>query len=505
MHTLVSYDELPYDSLPLPETQPDFLAAIARLHGFDAPDPAHARILELGCAQGGNLIPLAWRWPHSECMGVELSRVQAEAGAAFIQRLGLSNVQIVHGDLAALPADLGAFDYIIAHGVFSWVPPAVQQALLELCRRHLTPQGVAYISFNVAAGWAALQPLRDALLARTAGEPSAQQRYAAARTVLDELAMEWTDPALLKEIAYLQTAAPSYLFHEYLAEHNAPMPFGEFAAQLDQHVLRYVSEAGPRRAVIELEDAWGLSPDGMAGRWLDAESALDDALGTRFRRALVARADAPCAQPPRVEALGELAFYADLACDEELDLEHDSVQSFINPTGNTFAVSDALAKAALITLSSAYPRALSYPDLITAAHAVRHEFGITGEADTTRFNQAWFSLVTTHSVMPTLPGLTAVEAADEPGSHPLAHALARLQAATPGWVVSGIRHVAIDLDAPARALLQWMDGSRDQAALGEVMQAYLAETGIELPPEQLAQQIDRQLWQWVRQGVCIDS
>jgi SAM-dependent methyltransferase len=505
MPTLASYDELPYDSLPLPETQPDFLAAVARLHGFEAPDPTHARILELGCAQGGNLVPLAWRWPESVCVGVELSRVQAEAGAAFIQRLGLPNVQIVHGDLAALPDDLGAFDYIIAHGVFSWVPPAVQQALLEVCRRHLSPQGVAYISFNVEAGWTALRPLRDALLARTASESAAPQRYAAARTVLDELAIEWTDPALLKEIAYLKTAAPSYLFHEYLAEYNAPIPFREFVAQLDAHGLRYVGEAGPRRAVVELEDAWGLIPESMAGRWLDAESALDDALGTRFRRALIARADAPCAQPPRADGLSELAFYADLSCDEELDLEHDSEQSFVNPTGNTFAVTDAQAKAALIALSSAYPRALSYPELIAAIHAIRREFGVPGEVDAARFNLAWFSLVSAHSVMPTLPGQTALEAADEPSSHPHAHALARLQAATPGWVVSGIRHVAIDLDTAARALLQWMDGSRDQAALGEAMQAYLAEAGIELSPEQLAQRIDHQLWQMVRQGLCVDS
>jgi len=170
MDTLASYDELPYDSLPLPETQPDFLAAVARLHGFDAPDPARARILELGCAQGGNLIPLAWRWPQSECVGVELSRVQAERGTQFIQQLGISNVRIQHGDLAALPGDLGTFDYIIAHGVFSWVPPSVQQALLDVCRRHLSPHGVAYISFNVTAGWVPLQPLRTALIERTAAD-----------------------------------------------------------------------------------------------------------------------------------------------------------------------------------------------------------------------------------------------------------------------------------------------------------------------------------------------
>jgi SAM-dependent methyltransferase len=505
MDTLASYDELPYDSLPLPETQPDFLAAVAKLHGFDSPDPSRARILELGCAQGGNLIPLAWRWPESDCVGVELSRVQAEAGAAFIKRLGLPNVCIVHGDLAALPDDLGTFDYIIAHGVFSWVPPAVQRALLEVCRRHLSPQGVAYVSFNVAAGWTALQPLREALLARTAGVAPAPQRYAAARAVLDQLSREWDDPALLDEIAYLKTAAPSYLFHEYLTDCNAPMPFGEFAAQLDTHGLRYVGEAGPRRAVVELEDAWGLIPESMAERWLDAERALDDTFATRFRRALIARADAPCAQPPQPDALSELAFYADLACDEELDLEHDSEQGFVNPAGNTFIVADVLAKAALIALSSVYPRALNYPDLIAAIHALRDEFGVTGDVDAACFKHAWFSLVSSHCVMSTLPGQTATAAADEPGSHPHAHALARLQAATPGWVVSGMRHVAIDLDAPARALLQWLDGSRDQSALIEAMQAYLAASNIVLSPEHLAQRIDQQLWQLVRQGVCIDA
>src|SRR5574340_982962 len=247
MDTLASYDELPYDSLPLPETQPDFLAAVARL-------------------------------PDFECVGVELSRVQAQAGADFVRRLGLSNARILHGDLAALPADLGEFDYIIAHGVFSWVPPAVQQALFEVCRRHLSANGLAYISFNVAAGWEKLQPLRQALLERTAPNLPAPERHRQALTVLQALRAEWTDPALLKEIAYLETAAPSYLFHEYLADFNAPTRFADFAAQLEVHGLRYVGEAGPRSAVVELENAWGLAPEGMAGRWLDAEAALDTAL-----------------------------------------------------------------------------------------------------------------------------------------------------------------------------------------------------------------------------------
>ncbi|MBI1285190.1 MAG: methyltransferase domain-containing protein [Thiobacillus sp.] len=500
MDTLPSYDELPYDSLPLPETQPDFLAAVARLHGFEAPDPRRARILELGCAQGGNLIPLAWRWPESECVGVELSRVQAGAGAAFVAALGIRNVRILHGDLAALPDDLGQFDYIIAHGVFSWVPPAVQRALLDVCRSHLSAQGVAYISFNVAAGWARLQPLRAALLERSPVELSAPERYGQALRVLDELEAESSDPVLLKEIAYLKSAAPSYLFHEYLADFNMPTAFGEFAAQLDAHGLRYIGEAGPRNAVVELEDAWGLIPESMAGRWQDAEAALDDGHATRFRRALVACDDAPCAQPPKGDALTGLAFHADLISDDELDLQDATEQRFTNPAGNVFPASQPATKAALMALSTAYPVALTYPELLAASRQLLNEYGVADDFDEAALRDELFQLVMAHGVMPTVDtGLHA----GEPGEYPCAHALARLQASSPGWVVSGMRQVGLELDEAARSLLGILDGSHSVDELAGIMQATLAQTGLEISRQTVLDLTHHQLWLFARQGLLV--
>lgn len=499
MDTLASYDQLPYDSLPLPETQPDFLAALAKLHGFDAPDPRHARILELGCAQGGNLIPLAWRWSESDCVGVELSRVQAEAGADFVRRLGLSNVRILHADLAALPADLGEFDYVLAHGVLSWVPPAVRQALLDVCRRHLTPNGLAYVSFNVAAGWQRLQPLRAALLERTAAELPAPERHRQALRVLDDLEAEWRDPLLLKEIAYLRIAAPSYLFHEYLADVNAPMTFTDFTAALDAHGLRYVGEAGPRRARVALEDAWGLIPESMAGRWMDAEIALDDAFATRFRRAVIAREDAPCAQPPLADALGGLAFHADLRCDEEVDLDDEVEQTFVNPAGNRFPVTSPALKAALMLLSMRYPAAIDYASLRDATHGLLAEHGAV-RFDEPAFREVLFDLVMLHGVAPTV---WSGSFADEPGELPYAHDLARAQARAAGWIVSGARHVAVDLDFAGRLLLGALDGSRNIDALAAWMQERLAENGLALPLDQVAELTRQQLWLYVRQGLLV--
>ncbi|MFN3716708.1 MAG: methyltransferase domain-containing protein [Thiobacillus sp.] len=504
MDTLASYDELPYDSLPLPETQPDVLAALAKLHGFDAPDPCRARILELGCAQGGNLIPLAWRWPESDCVGVELSRVQAQAGADFVQRLGLANVRILHADLAALPAGLGTFDYILAHGVFSWVPPTVQGALLDVCRRHLSPKGLAYVSFNVAAGWRRLQPLRAALVERTAAELPAPERYRQALAVLDDLQAEWRDPLLLKEIAYLRTAAPSYLFHEYLADTHTPLSFAEFAAALDAHGLRYVGEAGPRRARVALEDAWGLIPESMAGRWQDAEIALDDAFATRFRRAMIALDDAPCAQPPHPDAMADLAFHADLACHEEIDLDDGVEQHFVSPAGNHFPVVSPALKAALMLLSMRYPAALDYASLADATRTLLVEHGPAdfdpARFDEPAFREALFDLAMLHGVIPTVwPGRFA----DEPGELPRAHDLARAQARAAGWIVSGARHVAVDLDFAGRLLLGALDGSRSLDELAAWMQAQLAENGLTLPLEQIEELTRQQLWLYARQGLLV--
>ena len=326
----------------------------------------------------------------------------------------------------------------------------------------------------------------------------APARFEQALRVLTELEAEWHDPVLLKEIAFLKSAAPSYLFHEYLADFNTPITFGDFATRLDVHGLRYVGEAGPRHAVVELEDAWGLAPEGMAGRWLDAESALDEAYAIRFRRALIARADAPCAQPLQIEALSRLSFYADLRSDDEIDLENASEQPFINPAGNILPVALPAMKAAVMALSMAYPDALSYPDLLAAARQVMAEFGGSDNVDEDSFRSGLFQLVMAHGVM---PGVDTGSSADNPGEYPCAHALARLQAGSPGWVVSGTRHVAMDLDTPARQLLDLLDGSRSIDNLAILMQTALAQTGLDCSQGTIHELTHQQLWRFARQGL----
>ena len=99
-----TYDELPYDSLCIPETNPGRLAVLAHLFGLDFPKPTECRLLELGCASGGNLIPMAADLPRSRFVGIDLAPAQIDAGNAVIAALGLDNVEL--RDAAAALADI---------------------------------------------------------------------------------------------------------------------------------------------------------------------------------------------------------------------------------------------------------------------------------------------------------------------------------------------------------------------------------------------------------------
>lgn len=492
MDTLPSYDELPYDRLPFPETEPDFLAALAHLHGFKAADARQGRVLELGCAQGGNLIPMAARYPGSEFVGVDLSRVQVEEGQDFIARAGLVNIRLMHGDIAALPEDLGEFDFIIAHGVYSWVPDFVRDALLAACRRLLKPNGIAYISFNVEAGWRTYGRLRQLLLAHDSPEPGPLRRVEAARSLLD--ATSFDDPRLQKEADYLRQASPSYVFHEYLSDINQAYAFPQFIADAGRHGLRYLGEAGPRRARVALENDWGLSAETCYERWLDAESALDDALDTRFRRALLVRNDAALPQPQRAELLKALAFSAELGSEDELDFAEACEQHFRTTAGEQMPASHPLLKAFLVVVSSAYPQVVGYEQAASRALELAREYGYRGETDEA-FLEALLDFVQ-------LQGLRLHVFIPARAMAPeRATALARAQAGTANWPVTNAFHLALDIDEWGRKLLVAMDGSMPAESLGRHLLDALTRAGIAAAPEQAAQHAQSYLGFFRRQGL----
>jgi SAM-dependent methyltransferase len=183
-----SYDEVPYDSNPFQQTHPSRLFTIGTLFGLRPAPVQRCRVLELACAGGGNLMPMADYLPDSEFVGIDLSAKQIADGQAIAAQLGLKNLTLRQANILDVDASYGSFDYIIAHGVFSWVPGAVRQKILDICSQRLNPNGIAYVSFNTYPGWHMRGMIRDMMRYHSGRFNQPQERVRQARALLDFLA-----------------------------------------------------------------------------------------------------------------------------------------------------------------------------------------------------------------------------------------------------------------------------------------------------------------------------
>lgn len=148
-----SYDEIPYSDNCFPYTHPDHLATVATFHGLTPPPVRNCRVLELGCARGGNIIPMALGLPEGRFLGIDLSSRQIAEGRSIIEKLGLQNIDLQTLGITDIGENSGLFDYIVCHGVYSWVPDQVRDKILAICSENLAPSGVAYVSYNTYPGW----------------------------------------------------------------------------------------------------------------------------------------------------------------------------------------------------------------------------------------------------------------------------------------------------------------------------------------------------------------
>jgi SAM-dependent methyltransferase len=298
--TLAAYDQIPYMAYPLPQTHPSRLAAIAGMFGLSFVPPEKARVLEMGCASGINLLGMAHFMPKAEFVGVDLSTVHIHEAKQRAQALRANNVTYHHMSIDDIDAKLGEFDYIIAHGVYSWIPTGTQKALLRVCSENLSPDGIAFVSYNVLPGWRMKQAARDALVALTPPDMPAQKRLEyGVGWIKEAMALSEKDEqrpllhqSLTKEIEDLLTKKDiRYLAHEYLEVHNEPILFTDFLTQAKEAGLTYLGDAEPASMVRHittpaLRDFFQRHPaQGIAYQ----EQATDIISGRTFRQSLLVK------------------------------------------------------------------------------------------------------------------------------------------------------------------------------------------------------------------------
>lgn len=481
MSSTTSYDTIEYPGHAFQQTHPARLAAVGRLYGIPTVSPRKCRILEVGAGDGGNLIPMAMAYPESECIGFDLAPTAVDKGNAAIAALGLKNCQLHVADICQVGDRYGQFDYIMAHGVFSWVPEFVRIALLDLYRRSLTPRGIAYVSYNAMPGCRIRQVFWDIARFHTRSVDDPATKIEQTREVFSFLAEGIPERNALRE--YMREEArelaeethQAILYHDTLAEPNQPYFFHEFAALARDHHLQFLSEA----VISDMENE--VFPQPIVDRLLALrkqdvvleEQYRDFLKLRRFRQTLLIHENVPVQRELDASRLEGLHLGIFNPTEEtDLDLTPGKAVRFSVKAGSGLTVEPVLAKAALSVLAGLRPHTLTLEELLQRAN---QKLGRTDPPSAAERTEAMDALLAAIRVGIVFALVDPPSAAQSPGERPRLCALVRQQIETGADALTSRLHSPVRIDdLLTRRLLWLMDGTRDQAAIAGELAAWSA-------------------------------
>jgi SAM-dependent methyltransferase len=426
---------------------------------------------------------MALALPESTFVGIEVALMATARGQGLVDALGLKNVTLVSQSFESWWPEPESFDYVIAHGVYSWVAQDERDRLLAICRAALSQDGVAYVSYNALPGGHVRQAMRDMLLFHTADlAPELQMKVPQARALLQFLregAPENEQGALMRREAERMLAqSDASLLHDQLAPFNDPVYFYEFAAHAARHALQYLAEADFFEMQIGAASEQTVRALMGVENVVRREQYLDFLKGRMFRQTLLCRAEVPIDRTPHPEVIERLA--VSTQAEPQGEPGADGAQAFAGPTGSMLTTDHPLVIDALKRAASAWPAALWVRDLL-GPDATPEDRRALCDALLRSYAA---NLVALH-VHPPRPAST-------PGDAPQATALARHQARA-GETVTNLRHASVRIeDDLGRRLVTLLDGSRDRAALAAELRTYLLDQGRPVP-EDLAASLERSL------------
>lgn len=463
------YDQVRYPAQVYPKLHPSRLGAIARLHGVPVASPKACRLLEVGCGDGLTLLTLAMAYPDSQFVGVDLSHAAIARGNAIRAKLGLENLTLLDVDLLTWDPGDDAFDFVVAHGFYSWVPHVVRERLLALCNQVLAPAGIACISYNALPGCHMRRMLWDMLKFHSEGVEDPTARVTRAQEFLGLLKSGLPDNSLYAttmagEIDELMDRLnPSVLFHDDLAEINDPCTLDQFVRHAAEHELSFVAEANyhemsPRKAHERVRPLLEhIARDDLVAK----EQYLDFFTGRRFRQTLLCRRNAAPSSTPNPDVIGTLQIASALQPDESGPDAEGRMRFSLSSSGGV-VTDNAMIQAMLQECARDYPQPKRVSGLLDGAVSTTGSSNERGhDADKAhQFLTRAFEvgLVELHCDSPRF--------ADIASDRPRASRLAQLQVEAGEPVVTSLRPSTIELDDPiTRSLLLALDGHRDRTGI----------------------------------------
>ncbi len=459
-----AYDQIRYAGKFYPQASPDRMATLSVLFGFDPAPIDHCRVLELGCGEGANVSTLAYSLPNSRFEGVDITVSAIDRAREFAAQIGITNIEFRAEDLADFSAGRGQYDYIVAHGLYSWVPPAVRDRILEICSRHLAPNGLAYISYNALPGGYFRRYPRDItrFRIRSIADPAERIREARAVliSVLESLPENSVEATVLANEIKINAGSDGFFYHDLLADNSEPIYFLDFMEGAARHGLQFVAEADykllmpaalPESATRQLEQ--------MTDR-LEREQYMDFVRCRLFRQTILCRAGHDLRFQPSPERLRRLIICGPTRPAVPVEDLHDNREvEFYTPFGSRVSCAEAIPKALFCVLGEVWPRSVNYDDL---KDEVYRRVGGGTETDTeAKFASAIFrcyasGLVNFHYFLPTL----CPQASERPVASLVARLWPELVNAVPSLNLS-----AVAMNEKMMALLLLLDGTRDRQQL----------------------------------------
>jgi len=494
------------------------LAVIGTLSGLTPAPPTRCRVLELGCGDASNLAPMAWTLPESEFVGLDLAARPIATGQETIAALGLRNVRLVQANLNEVNGDWGKFDYIIAHGLYSWVPVQVREHLLGLCRGLLTPHGIAFVSYNALPGGHLRNMLREMMLYHVRGFESPKERIQQARALVQFLSEGQTPSdeyrAWIKaEFKRVLDHQPGYLYHDHLGEINEPSYFTQFIERAAAHELQYLAEADYfEMSAHAFAEPVRQTLQQLSDNRIQREQYLDFLKCRRFRQTLLCHAELTLRAEPNPQDVTRFAVLSPARrTSDEARLQPEVTCTFQAPNGSRCETDFALGKAALSVLGPLYPTALPFEETLGRSLRALRDNGVSCEDnDETRAQLAAF-LLSVYRVGLVDFRATLPDVATRVSDRPVASPLARWQIQR-GNSVTSLFHIAVQIeDEIGKNLLSWLDGTADRTALLEKLWTFLEEKkalviaggDAQSARKDLEAQLDLNLEKLVRMGLLV--
>jgi SAM-dependent methyltransferase len=476
-----SYDAVPYPSKFFLQTHPDRLAAAGILYGMQPAKVESCRVLELGCGNGSNLISHAYGLPNAKFVGIDLSQIHIEQANTAAKELDLTNIEFRKMDVMEMTVDdFGRFDYITAHGLFSWVPDFVREKVLSLFNELLEPDGIGYVSYNAYPGAYPREMVRSLMRYHTDGIDDPQAKVEKAISLLELLAKNATEPEVYQRILQFEFRRHQQhniadIFHDDLGDCYRPFYFHEFASLLHENGMQFLSEAelhaSSRQGVsAEYNELLNTFDDPV-----EREQYLDLLRGRVFRQTLFCRSESELVRDPKPDVMDRFFLSSSLRIVEPVqDIGAAKVQKFANAKGHTMQIDHPLTKASLAYLGEIWGRSIATNELLDSAKQIVENAG--GRSDnwdddfaTTKTILLQIALASDLIELHTY----APDSVAEAGDKPTVNRLSRWQLRDANNVLTLLNKDLKLEDKTAHHLLDVMDGTRSRSEIVNEMKSFI--------------------------------